>query len=379
MSVRPLIALDLGATKVACAIGLPHEQTTGFELMGTSLVPYPTTPESWLADPALVARTIEHALDATAVSAEMDRALVSISPPSLLSEQARVTIALGDEPVTIRQRDLVRLQSAALNQVLSIDRDALLIERLGCAGNGFDGVRDPGGLPATRLTGAFHVVTIPTAVRRAAVQAVEAAGLDAQRLVYALPASLRSMVGEGMEQQRVLLLDAGGFSTNLGLFVDGALFAACILPSGGVTLAQEIAPLLHVTHDQAVIWTLEGASCSKSEVRQLIGQHWQAIGQAIRELLSDQPKPDAIMLSGRGALIDGFAEWVEKTLGMSSVLCRSPRTSRLGELARQVGLSAAIGLLEMATQAPQPFSSSKAGQLFDRLIDRTKTVLTEYF
>ena len=169
MSLRPLIALDLGATKVACAIGLPHEQAAGFELMGTGLVPYPVTPESWLADPALVARTIEQALDATAVSADMDRALVSISPPSLVSEQARVTIPLADEPITIRQRDLNRLHNAALNQVLSIDRDTLLVERLACAGNGFDGVRDPRGLPATRLTGSFHIVTMPTAVRRAAV------------------------------------------------------------------------------------------------------------------------------------------------------------------------------------------------------------------
>ena len=143
MRPQPLVALDVGSTKVSCAIGLPHEHMPGFELLGMSCVPYPVQSESWLADPLLVGRTIEQALEATAVSAECDRALVSIRHPLLQSEIVKASIALGDEPITIRTQDLERLEQSALAQGLSVDREALLVERLSCSGNGFDGVRDP--------------------------------------------------------------------------------------------------------------------------------------------------------------------------------------------------------------------------------------------
>ena len=190
MSTQPLVALDLGSTKVACAIGMPHEHASGFELVGTSLVPYPALAETWPGDLLMVSRTIEQALEATGVSGDFHRALVALSHPALVSERVRAAVTLGDEPVPVRAHDVTRLQSAALDQVLGVDREPLLVERLGCSGNGFEGVRDPRGLTATRLTGTFHLVTMPMALRRAVVQAVESAGLEIARLSSTLPAAL---------------------------------------------------------------------------------------------------------------------------------------------------------------------------------------------
>jgi hypothetical protein len=97
-----------------------------------------------------------------------------------------------------------------------VDREPLLVERLGCSGNGFDGARDPRGLTATRLTGTFHIVTMPVALRRALVQAVESAGLEIARLSSTLPAALAGMADERMWTQRLLVLDGGGLSTEIG-------------------------------------------------------------------------------------------------------------------------------------------------------------------
>ena len=55
--LRPLVALDIGSTKVACAIGLPHEQQPGFELLGSGIVAYPALTDAWLSDPLMVGRT----------------------------------------------------------------------------------------------------------------------------------------------------------------------------------------------------------------------------------------------------------------------------------------------------------------------------------
>jgi cell division protein FtsA len=377
--MQPLVALDIGSTKVACAIGLPHEREPGFELLGSSLVPSPTFPEAWLADLLMVSRTIEQALEAAAVRTDVDRALVAVSHPLLTSERVRVAVPLGDEPVTVRAHDLERLHASALDQALGIDREPLLVERLDCAGNGFEGVRDPRGLSATRLVGTVHVITIPMAARRALIQAVEGAGFEVSRITYTLPSVLASLEDGTTRQRRTLLIDVGGLMADLGLFVEGILHAARIVPWGGLKLAAAIAKELKVTMDQALTWSLEGTACRKPAVRALVEHHWATmLKPAIESLLQDVPRPDAALVTGRGALIDGFAEWAERATGIRTSVGRSARLAGAGDLARQVGVSPAIGLLELATQHPQRLSV-RSPEFVTSLLDRTRTILTEYF
>ena len=378
MSTQALVALDLGSTKVACAIGMPHEHAAGFELVGSSLVPYPALAESWPGDLLMVSRTIEQALEATGVSGDFHRALVILSHPSLVSEQVRTSVALGDEPVPVRAHDLGRLQNAALDQALGVDREPLLVERLGCSGNGFEGARDPRGLSATRLTGAFHLITMPTALRRAVVQAVESAGLEIARLSSTLPAVLAGMADERLMQLRVLILDVGGVSSELGLFVEGLLVRSGVVPWGGLKLASAVAREAQVTMEQAVTLSLEGTACRKPGVRSLVLDHWRAVQAAIATLLTGEVKPDVAIVTGRGALIDGFAEWVEQAAGIPTALGRSERLSRVADLSRQVGLTPAVGLLELASRV-RASAPARSARLLNRLIDRTRTILTEYF
>jgi cell division ATPase FtsA len=373
-----LIALDIGTTKVACAVGLPHERSSGFELAGSSLVPYPTLTEAWLADPLMVGRTIEQAIEATGAAVDAHRALVAVSHPALHSEQTRVVMALGDEPLNVRSQDLDRLQTQAVHQVLGVDRDPLLIEPLAFTGNGFDGIRDPRGLPATRLAGTYHIVTMPLAARRALVQAVESAGLEVARLTYTLAALWASLSDEQVRRKRVLLADVGGLTTDLGLFLEGALRRSTTLPWGGLTLASRLATEFRSTMEQAMAWTREGMACPRPEIRAAIEREWGALTEALN-LQAEEPRPDAILITGRGALMDGLAEWLERTTEIPTVLGRSSRASALSDLSRQVGLGAAIGMLELATRTPTASAALRAPHLFDRLLDRTRTLLTEYF
>jgi len=378
MKIQPLVALDIGATRVACAVGLSHEQAPGFELLGSSLIAYPVHPETWLSDPLMVSQAITQALDVAAPQVACQRALVAINHPALTSEQVRATIAIADEPMTVRGQDLDRLQARAIHQVVGVDREPLLIERLRCDGNGFEGVRDPRGLMATRLTGFFDILTLPVAARCLIVQAAEAAGLEVTQLTHTLPAALASVGNEALSHQRVLLIDVGGLTTSVGLFINGVLHALILLPWGGLTLAHAIAQQLHITMEQAVTWSFEGMACRHAAVHPLIQERWHALQQAMETLLQQQARPETVLVAGRGSLIDGFAEWIERTLGIPTTLCRSPRTSTRGELAYQIGLSSAIGLLEMATRNTLS-TSPPSSRLFDRLIDSTRTILAEYF
>jgi cell division protein FtsA len=376
MVPRPLVAFDIGATKVACAIGTPREAAPGVELLGTSLVPSPVLSDGWLDDPLTVGRTIEEALEATGVSGDFHRAVIAFSHPALASERVRATAVLGDEPVTIRRQDLTRLQVCALNQVLAVDREPLAVERLACEGNGFEGVQDPVGLTATRLAGVFHVVTMPMAARRALVQAVESAGLEVAELVFSLQASAAGLADGG---PRRLVVDIGGPRTDVGLFVDGRLRALRTLPWGGLSFAMAVARSCRATVEQAVTLSLEGLGSRTPAVRELLEHGLRGLQAAVQQLTKGEPLPEGLSLVGRGALIDGVAEWCEEATGIPATIARSPRLPAGGDLARQVGMGAAIGLLEFVTQTPPARALVRGSGLFDRVIDRTRAVLTEYF
>jgi len=98
----------------------------------------------------------------------------------------------------------------------------------------------------------------------------------------------------------------------------------------------------------------------------------------LNEVLSDRPRPNAVFLSGRGSLLDGFAEWMERTTGVTVSMRRSNRTHQIGDLSRQLGLSSAIGLLEQTLRGSN-LSGGRSARLFSRIIDRTKDILVEYF
>jgi cell division protein FtsA len=378
MSV-PVVALDIGSTKVACAIGLPHDRASGFELLGTSLVAYPSPTEHWPDDLLMISRTVEQAIEATAVKGDFHRALVAFHHPALVSEPIQAAVPLGDEPVPVRAHDLQRLQAAALDRALGVDRDALLIERLGCDGNGFTGVRDPRGLPATRLLGSFHLISMPLALRRALIQVVESAGLEVARLTHTLPAAFAGVTDEAAQEQHLLVIDIGGSSTDAGRFVDGQLQAAVIQPWGGMTLARELAKERAVTMDQGSRWILEGSACRQPGVKEMVAQRWTSLHEAVERLLAGQPRPHAALVTGRGALIDGFVEWIERETGIPTSLGRSGRVSGAGDLSRQVALSPAIGMLDLATRASSRAGLGRSPRLINRLIERTRTILTEYF
>lgn len=375
MAKQKIVALDIGTTKISCAVGIPKDGG-GFELLGTSLLsPSPSVSSMW--DPVVMGQTIEQALEATGITGNFSRAFVAVSHAQIRSHQVRTSIDLADEPVPVRSRDLERLTHRAIQQALSVDHDPILVEKLGFSGGGFDSVQDPLGLVTMRLQGHFHVVTLPVAVRRMILQAVEACGLEVEYLGYALKATF-SAIENVNPQQATLLLDIGGLSTDIGIFQSGVLKYATIVPWGGSNIAQLISEKCHVGLDQAQRWVAEGVGCNSEQARGIIEAQLDQIDESLQKFLDESPPVDAVLLSGRACLMDGLAERIERRLGLEIDLCRSNRTQRFGDLSRQVALTTALGLLDKAS----PYKAAAGqphGNLLARAFERTKAVLTEYF
>jgi cell division ATPase FtsA len=207
---------------------------------------------------------------------------------------------------------------------------------------------------------------------------VEFAGLDVMGLRYSLEVFARLAQALAPAAARLLLVDVGGLQTDVGLSVGGRLVAAQTLAWGGLTFAHELARASRLNIDQATALTLEGLASRKREVREALEPRLDALEQVIRRVLENQPAPDAVRVCGRGVLIDGLVEWIERAGGAKATVQRSARTQAMTDLARQVGTTMAIALLEHGA-APADRLDGANHRLVDRLIGRTKILLAEYF
>ena len=125
--------------------------------------------------------------------------------------------------------------------------------------------------------------------------------------------------------------------------------------------------------------SLQGLSSRKPEIRQLLERELGMLQEAIGELLAGEPLPEIVLVTGRGALIDGVVEWLERFTKIKAILARSPRVQASGDMARQLALTPVIGLLELATRQASRATFTQPARFVDRLVNRTRLVLTEYF
>ena len=383
---KPVLAIELGSTKVACALGQPTDG--GMAFLGCGLVTLPAGATLWSAEPGLVTRWLEEALDEITARCPLERAIVALTHPELSHHTITAHVDLADEPVTIQQRHLKRLATQAIAQGLPIDRDVLLLEAQGYTGNGFQQVQDPHGLLATRLLATFQLVAVPLAVRRAAIQALESVGIETEQLVYGLKATAAACLQDDATSPPTLLIDVGARCLDAGMIEHGCVRQSLTIPWGIDRVAEEIATQCRMTMDAARRASWQGRSSNQPQVRQLVEQQLDALHGPLDSLVSAHARPDLVVVTGRGALLDGFVEWLQDTLGIPVHLGRGHRLHQMGDLARQVGLTTVVGLLEIASHTSwdrhlqrQTFQSTSArsSNLVDRVLEHTKRMLVEYF
>lgn len=358
MKRQPVLAIDIGSTKAAWAVGqrgldrgviIPGQPPRApFDLLGYGVAPFESSSGDWPSDPHVLAETLERAMDQAGIAKIPERGIVAVSHPALQHHQVTAQIDLADEPIMIRRADMERVQSLAVTQHLSIDRELLAVEPLGYAGNGFSGVRDPRGLTATRLTGAFHLVTVPMAVRRILLNALEWLGIELDQLTYSLKALVAGGVAGDSHRERILLIDLGGSVTDLALIDRGWLVKS-----------------------ETVSWG--GRFVKNAECLARLHQH-------LEPFLHEEMPPARAIVTGRAALIDGLLEWVEQISGMPAALGRSPWAQPLGDLPQQIALSPVLGMLALGIEPhARPVASAASPRLMDRLLARTKALLVDYF
>jgi cell division protein FtsA len=257
-------ALDVGSSKVVCLIG--RAEPGSLRVMGAALRESQGLKSGTVVNVQDAEDSIREAVAAAENHADtrIQTVLVSVNCGAPKSITARTALQLDGELVSdrhihdllvearanCRTDDLEMIQSAPVSYVVDEAR----------------GVHDPRGMFAQRIGVTMHAV----AVRRLPLQnlrlAVERCHLKMGAALVAPYASGLSCLTQDEMQLGATVIDMGGGTTSLAVFLEGQLVHADMVPMGGAHVTSDLARMLSAPLSAAErLKTLYGAALGEIE------------------------------------------------------------------------------------------------------------------
>jgi cell division protein FtsA len=152
----------------------------------------------------------------------------------------------------VTQEDVDKaVQSARDSVALPADREIIHTVVRDFAVDGQPGITRPIGMSGRRLDVEVHVVTGMASVIANLERCVEECGVKVQAQVLEPLATSLAVLTEAERDLGVILVDIGGGTTDIAVFVDNAIYHTSAIPVAGNQMTRDLAKLLRVSMEEA--------------------------------------------------------------------------------------------------------------------------------
>lgn len=244
-----VVALDIGTTKV-CTLVAEVSGEDHVAVLGVGLAPSTGMRKGVVVDISATANAIRESVAAAEQMAgvSIGTVYVGITGEHIASLNSRGTVEVTHE---ITEEHVQQARLAARQVTLGPDREILHNIPRQYLVDGQDGVRHPVGMSATQLEVETHLVTAATAFVENVVKCVQRAGLQIEEIVVEPLATGLAVLTDAERQLGVALADIGGGTTDVALWVDGAITHTHIIPVGGNHLSYDLSVGFRLTPEDA--------------------------------------------------------------------------------------------------------------------------------
>jgi cell division protein FtsA len=415
---RTVVGIDVGTTKVVTLVG-EVAANNEVHILGVGL-----TPAKGMKKGIVV--NVEEAVTSIVASVEkaerlsgyrIGSAYVGVAGGHIQSLNSRGVVAIPRADREIAPSDLARSLDAARAIAIPTQREVIHVIPRSYIVDGQEGIRDPVGLSGFRLEVEAHIVTGAVTAIQNLIKCVQRAGVEIDDLVLQPLASSEAVLTESEKDMGVMLVDCGGGTTDVAIFIDGSIWHTMVLPVGGNHISNDLAIVLRTPFDVAEYLKIshgqsrpaapveqaegEGESDKGDEIdietfvgakkrrisRTLLHQIIEARVEEIFQLLRAEVRrvgydgllPAGIVLTGGTALLPGIAEVAREVLNLP---VRIGIPSGLGGLADSIdspAYSTSVGLVRWGCKragAPPFLVPQEQGWM--RIYNRFKSWLREF-
>jgi cell division protein FtsA len=244
-----VVGLDIGTTKVSAVVG--EVDSDGITILGAGTVPCRGLRKGVVSNIDWTVRSIEEAIEAAQNMAgvEIRTVYAGIAGSHIRCESSDGVAAVAGGEVT--RADVERVLEGARAIPVDADRQIIHVLPREFVVDNQDGIRDPIGMSGVRLGTRVNLITAATTCVQNVVRCVERCGLTVADIVLQPLASAEAALSEDEKEIGVAVIDIGGGTTDLLLYVDGGIAHASVIPVGGNNVTADVATGLRTPMGEA--------------------------------------------------------------------------------------------------------------------------------
>ncbi|MDP3994439.1 MAG: cell division protein FtsA [bacterium] len=177
----------------------------------------------------------------------LDRAYIALGGAHIHSQNSHGVVAVSDPSGEISADDVSRVIEAASAISLPQSREIIHVLPREFIVDGEAGARDPLGMSGIRLEVDTHIVTASSAAVKNIKKSVNEVGIEIEGLVYSGLSASEAVLSSTEKELGCVLIDIGGGTTSIAVFVEGALSYSSVIPIGARNITNDLAIGLRVS------------------------------------------------------------------------------------------------------------------------------------
>jgi len=318
---RILSAIDIGSSKIVTLVAAVPDEGEA-RIIGVSVSISKGLRKSQVVNIEEATEAISASLEAAErmAGSSVAAAFVSIGGSHIASINSHGVVAVAEPEKEITSFDVRRVIDAAKAVQLPTSREILHVLPRGYTVDGQEGIVDPVGMSGVRLEVETHLVTGGATAIRNLHKCVSELGVEISGIAFSGLAAAAATLSDTEKELGVVLVDIGGGTTDVAIFVEGALSYSSVIPVGAINITKDLAAGLRVSLESAEKIKLRLGSLPKTPV---MGEDEKPKGKG--------EKDDEIDVSDL-ALMEGMRTISRKTL-IEGII-----KPRLNEIFTMVGL-----------------------------------------
>jgi cell division protein FtsA len=366
-----LVGLDLGTTKICAVVG--EVTADGIDIVGVGTYPSVGLRRGVVVHIDQTVNSIKRAVrDAELMAGcEISAVYAGIAGTHVVSMNSHGVIAIKSREVN--QSDVDRVLDAARAIAMPFDRQILHVLPQQYIVDDQEGIQDPLGMSGVRLEAKVHVVTGAISAAQNIMRCCERAGLHVNDVILESLASGEAVLDPEEKRLGVALVDLGGGTTDLAIFLDNAIRFTSVLALGGSNITSDISVGLRASVEEAekvkrkygVASTTMVNPSDMIEVASVGEQKRRQLARSILAEIIEARVEEILSLVDREIIRSGFAEGIAAGVVLTGGVALLPGIREVAEQVFDMPVRIGVpqGLGGLADVVQNPMYSTAAGLL----------------
>ncbi len=241
MESEIVVGLDIGTTKIAVIVGRQNEYNK-IDILGFGRTESIGVRRGVITN---IENTVQ-SIQAAVKQAEDDSRVtirtvnVGIAGQHIRSIQHRASTIRLHPDIEISHLDIENFTNSIYNLAMNPGEKIIDVLPQEYVIDGEGGVKDPRGMLGHQIEASFHIVTAQTSAAQNIMKCIEKSGYNVQHMILQPLASSEAVLSSEEKEAGVVLVDIGGGTTDVAIFLDGIIRHTAVIPFGGEIITEDI-------------------------------------------------------------------------------------------------------------------------------------------